>query len=417
MRTTLAKTTALSLALAASPIALAETCATSALHTACIDDSGTLLTKSEYDQWYLGHDIADNEFHAAEHVPTGGLQVEVDHQATIVRHEDGYIYALGGKFSVRKSHPLILPIYHTDDIAIHRSDVYMVKDNKLHWYNTTYRELTSPVAGLQDVVDVTGGETLTVTLSDGTAVAFDPKTGTTTPVDVVVSPVIDDVQPGGSYIITGTAFGTEAGTVTMNGFTFDIKSWAPDEVHIENPPTDMQGDLVLTTADGLASNSWYVLLEDDAPSDTPIEPQVCPVTTLDEHKAAVTQAGLIVLDAMPAPIIKTETVIKTEYVTQELSLSDQVSNVKQSGLIVLESMPEPVVKTVTKTETVEVARDLTMSELLALVEEKARENRANFKALKKAARIGKKSSTWHKPRAKKRNKKYKKCNNRNKRNR
>ncbi len=109
-------------------------------------------------------------------------------------------------------------------------------------------------------------------------------TSTYVPEPVIV-PEIADVQPGGSYIITGNGFGDFAGTITMDGFVFDIKSWANAEVHIENPPVQMTGDLYLTTADGAISNSWYVTLETDAPSDTPIEDPVeecpLPVATLD----------------------------------------------------------------------------------------------------------------------------------------
>lgn len=400
--------TAAAISLALSNTASAQQCASSALHTACLDDSGVLTTKSQYSQWYLGHDYADNEFHVAERVPAGGLQVIVDNQSTLVRHEDGFIYALGGKFSIRKSHPLILPIYHTDDVAFKGFDVYMVKDNKLHWYDVSNRTLTSPVDGISDVQSIEGGETLTITTTDGSKLTYDGNTGETVtisgPEDAVTNPEIADVQPGGSYIITGTNFGDAEGVVSMDGFVFELKSWENEEVHIENPPENMEGYLVLTSADGLESNRWYVQLDKDAPSDTQLDPQVCPVTTLDEHVAAVTDAGKIVLDTMPEPQVVTETVTVTKTVNvpgptvyvdvpgpvQELSLAEQVSNVEAAGKIVLDTMPEPVVETVT----VEVPRDLTMDELLAMVEAKARESKANLKAIRKSMRTGKKSSEW-----------------------
>jgi len=93
------------------------------------------------------------------------------------------------------------------------------------------------------------------------------------PQPVVIMPEIADVQAGGSYIITGDGFGDLNGTVSMDGFEFTLKSWTSNEVHIENPPVEMIGDLYLTTADGNISNSWYVTLDPYAPSDTtlPIE--------------------------------------------------------------------------------------------------------------------------------------------------
>ena len=92
-------------------------------------------------------------------------------------------------------------------------------------------------------------------------------------------PNILDVQAGGSYIITGTNFGVEVGTVMMDGFVFDIKSWESNEGHIHNPPVDMNGILILMNVNNTISNEWYVELKQDAPSDT----NVCvkPIATLD----------------------------------------------------------------------------------------------------------------------------------------
>ena len=86
----------------------------------------------------------------------------------------------------------------------------------------------------------------------------------------VILPEIASVAPGGSYIIEGTNFGNEIGIVSMDGFEFQIKSWTDTVIHIENPPYQMIGDLYVTDANGLVSNSWYVTLEPDAPSETPL---------------------------------------------------------------------------------------------------------------------------------------------------
>lgn len=86
----------------------------------------------------------------------------------------------------------------------------------------------------------------------------------------IILPEIIDVQPGGSYIITGSTFGDTTGTVSMDGFEFDIKSWTNTEVHIENPPVTMTGYLVITDVEGLVSNAWMVTLEANAPTDTPV---------------------------------------------------------------------------------------------------------------------------------------------------
>lgn len=351
----------------------AEQCAQSALHTACLTDENILVTKSEYAQWYLGHDVADNEFHEALNVPAGGLQVIVDNQSTVVRHQDGYVYALGGKFSIRKNQPLILPIYFTDDVAFKGFDLYMVKDGKLHWYDTSARTLTSPVQGLPDVKSVEGGEDLIITDMDDNTYSYDADTGTldqlTDGADTTV-PEIQDVQPGGSYIITGSGFGQDQGLVSMNGHTFEVKTWSDTEIHIENPPYDLEGYLLVTSSAGVESNEWFVLLDSAAPSETPIEPvEQCPEYTIFDHMGKVEDAGFIIIEELP-----------TCPLPEVLTLDAHIEAVKAAGKIVLDSMPSPEVVEVEIIKEVLVERDYTVSELQQML-----------KAAKKGKRKAKRS--------------------------
>ncbi len=76
----------------------------------------------------------------------------------------------------------------------------------------------------------------------------------------VILPTIAGVQLDGSYIITGTNFGSDTGSIIMDGYSFGILSWTDGLIQLERPSVAMSGDLVVMDADGSISNAWTVAL-------------------------------------------------------------------------------------------------------------------------------------------------------------
>ncbi|MFQ5495988.1 MAG: carboxypeptidase regulatory-like domain-containing protein, partial [Phycisphaerae bacterium] len=62
-------------------------------------------------------------------------------------------------------------------------------------------------------------------------------------------PVVNNVAPGGSYVITGQHFGVERAfsTVTLSGTELSVISWTDTEIHVEDPPGLVSGPLIVTT--------------------------------------------------------------------------------------------------------------------------------------------------------------------------
>ncbi len=71
-------------------------------------------------------------------------------------------------------------------------------------------------------------------------------------------PEINDVAEGGSYLITGSNFGTEQGysTVTLSGRELEVISWSDTEIHVQDTPDDVSGPMLVTTVAG-PSNGWH----------------------------------------------------------------------------------------------------------------------------------------------------------------
>jgi len=76
------------------------------------------------------------------------------------------------------------------------------------------------------------------------------------------APVIDNVVPVGSYLITGRNFGDTQGhsTVTLAGQELRVISWSDTEIHVDDPPEPVSGPLVVTTAAG-PSNAVHVEMD------------------------------------------------------------------------------------------------------------------------------------------------------------
>lgn len=73
------------------------------------------------------------------------------------------------------------------------------------------------------------------------------------------APVIDDVQPVGSYLVTGTNFGDKQAysTVTLAGQKLKVISWSDTEIHVDDPRIPISGWLTVATSTGI-SNAIYV---------------------------------------------------------------------------------------------------------------------------------------------------------------
>ncbi len=313
--------------------------ATAPLHSAMIDDNGDLLTKGSNSWKALGHTIEDGEYHEASLVDSRypnqalqaatAIQVDVSYKSTAVRVSDGTVAVIGGNFSAYAGQVNVIAgrLVNFEDFAF-QGTVYVLllgDDGHVYKYDSgarTLRDLNLQGSMSNELItDISGtwSDALLVLTADSGATYTISHSNIVLPLaDAPVSipaPVITDVQPGGSYLISCENCGDAEGTVTMDGFVFDVKTWGDSSVHIENPPTQMTGDLIVTSNDGLSSNAYYVTLEPDAPAETPIEvAEVCPVVE---------------------PEI--------EYVTEELTVLEQVGNVEDAGYIVLAEMPALVI--------------------------------------------------------------------------
>lgn len=148
------------------------------------------------------------------------------------------------------------------------------------------------------------------------------------PVVEVIPPQVDDVQPGGSYIITGTNFGEEDGIVSMGDYIFTIKSWEDQVIHIENPEYEMTGDLVVVDIYGEVSNTFYVTLEPDAPSDTPVDECGAVYPLLDKLHDLRAERFFTNLDfAKLSSSDKKDA--RDEYTAKKKSLNDEIKSVNK----------------------------------------------------------------------------------------
>lgn len=68
-------------------------------------------------------------------------------------------------------------------------------------------------------------------------------------------PVIDDVAPGGSYIIKGKNFGDQQGysTVTLSGEKLKVLSWSDTEIHVDTEKNSISGPMIVATSTGISN--------------------------------------------------------------------------------------------------------------------------------------------------------------------
>ncbi len=102
------------------------------------------------------------------------------------------------------------------------------------------------------------------------AFTFDPGKGAMLgngPLRADNRPLINNIGPGGSYIITGENFGDEQGysTVTLSGTRLKVKSWSDTEIHVEDPEDIPSGPVTVATSTGI-SNAWWFSDGDVYPS-------------------------------------------------------------------------------------------------------------------------------------------------------
>ncbi|MFQ5461495.1 MAG: carboxypeptidase regulatory-like domain-containing protein [Phycisphaerae bacterium] len=73
------------------------------------------------------------------------------------------------------------------------------------------------------------------------------------------APVINNVAPVGSYLITGANFGDTRGfsTVTLAGRELEVTSWSDTAIHVNDPPVAISGPMIVTTWGG-SSNAFHV---------------------------------------------------------------------------------------------------------------------------------------------------------------
>ncbi len=99
------------------------------------------------------------------------------------------------------------------------------------------------------------------------AFAFDPGNGAMLgngPLAAGNQPIINNIGPGGSYIITGKDFGDEQGysTVTLSGTRLKVKSWSDSEIHVEDPEDIPSGPITVATSTGISNAWWFSYGED-----------------------------------------------------------------------------------------------------------------------------------------------------------
>lgn len=198
----------------------------------------------------------------------------------------GWHQIINGSLYTMSRTPVVLPVSQVADIA-GGGDQIVVMDN--------YGVVRGWGGNLKGKLGL--GDEIERHMPEQTAYFAPELSSVPAPVVLTQAPVIDAVNPGGSYIITGADFGDAVGSVSLDGFTMTIKSWTSTEVHVENPPVDMSGYLTVTTVDGLISNAVFVTLEALAPTATAL-----PV------EEPVVVAEPIVVDESVVPVVVNEEV-------------------------------------------------------------------------------------------------------------
>ncbi len=278
---------------------------TTLTHSVLLGDNGIAYTKGTKAGSWLGHSQNDGEYHPAELRIDGraGVQLVADDVAitqinasyliTAAQFENGRISIIGATYSISPGQINDVrtvsvvdgtDVKYTDFALLVTTRVVLLgNDGVVYLYKATDRSHTAlDIQGIVSIEDpsVWSDPSLVVTAADGSTYSVDANGATvqlSEALEVPVVPTITDVQPGGSYLVSCIACGDIEGTVTMDGFVFDVISWQDAAVSIDRPLTAMTGELVVTSRDGLASNAYFATLEPAAPieADCPVvEPEI-----------------------------------------------------------------------------------------------------------------------------------------------
>ena len=138
--------------------------------------------------------------------------------------------------------------------------IYVGNDPALPGYNPNYLPLVLPYTFSQGGYKFEADWSLVPVAFQGVGL---PLKGNA-PVLPANGPVVNNVAPGGSYIITGSGFGSTQGhsTVTLSGRELTVISWSDTEIHVQDTPHDVAGPLIVTTEAG-PSNAMYVDIQYD----------------------------------------------------------------------------------------------------------------------------------------------------------
>ncbi|RME44189.1 MAG: hypothetical protein D6791_13750 [Chloroflexi bacterium] len=138
--------------------------------------------------------------------------------------------------------------------------IYVGNDPALPGYNPNFLPLTLPYTFGQGKFKFEADWSLVPTAFLGPGV---PLAGAAA-VLPGAGPVVNNVAPGGSYIITGANFGDVQGhsTVTLSGRELAVISWSDTEIHVQDTPHDVAGPLIVTTWAG-PSNGMHVDIQYD----------------------------------------------------------------------------------------------------------------------------------------------------------
>ncbi len=136
--------------------------------------------------------------------------------------------------------------------------LYLGNDPTLPGYNPDYLPIMLPYTfGPGQYKFEADWSLLPIAFAEGPtnwpAAGFDP------PPPLPPAPVINNVAPVGSYLITGSNFGVTRGfsTVTLAGVELAVTSWSDTEIHVDDPLTPVSGHMIVTTWSG-PSNGVYV---------------------------------------------------------------------------------------------------------------------------------------------------------------
>jgi len=119
---------------------------------------------------------------------------------------------------------------------------------------------------------ITGRRTLTYRLAGIYAADY----AVLNPAPVVI-PVIADIQPGGSYIITGTDYGDTQGLgqVFIDTTELTVISWSNTSIHVENPTVEISGLVTVINDKGVVSNNFQATMLPEALPETVLQPLQC----------------------------------------------------------------------------------------------------------------------------------------------